>query len=243
MPLAMLVCENGHIVNDGVEEGSHCLHPHCGECGAPTLTWCPHCTTPIPGREQFGYAMSVARPLPNCCWQCGGRFPWADRADCSTDSSPETTALAKVERILTHFPAVVRQLLVRREKRLTLDVKDEYDVQDLLHALLKIDFDDIRREDPSPSHAGQASRVDFVLKAHQIVVEAKKTRRGLGRKEVGDDLIKDIGRYRTHQDCKTLVCFVYDPDHLISNPQELKTDLEGHSTDEMKVVVHISPLL
>ena len=82
--------------------------------------------------------------------------------------------------------------------------------------------------------------MDFLLKEHQIVVEVKKTRRNLGPKEVGEQLIIDIAKYRNHPDCRTLVCFVYDPDHRIGNPHGLKTDLESQSTDDMQVVVHIS---
>lgn len=66
-----------------------------------------------------------------------------------------------VERICTRFHAVARQLRERHEDRETLNVADEYDVQDLLHALLRIYFDDIRPEEWTPSAAGGASRVDF----------------------------------------------------------------------------------
>jgi hypothetical protein len=71
--------------------------------------------------------------------------------------------------------AVVRQLRERREKRPTLDVTDEYDVQDLLHALLRIHFDDIRKEEWTPSYAGGASRMDFLLPEIETVVETKMT--------------------------------------------------------------------
>ena len=42
-------------------------------------------------------------------------------------------------------------------------MEDEYDVQDLFHALLTIYFEDIRKEEWSPSYAGGASRMDFLL--------------------------------------------------------------------------------
>jgi hypothetical protein len=42
----------------------------------------------------------------------------------------------------------------RYSERPTLEVEDEYDTQDLFHALLAIDFDDIRREEWTPSYAG-----------------------------------------------------------------------------------------
>src|SRR6266567_1415906 len=51
--------------------------------------------------------------------------------------SPDVLTLI---RILRGFHRVARQLRFRRENRATLEINDEYDVQDLLHALLKMDF-------------------------------------------------------------------------------------------------------
>jgi len=45
--------------------------------------------------------------------------------------------LAKLSLILNRFHSVARQLRIRHGKRGTIEIKDEYDVQDLLHALLK----------------------------------------------------------------------------------------------------------
>jgi REase_DpnII-MboI len=64
----------------------------------------------------------------------------------------------------------------------------EYDVQDLLHALLHLYCDDIRTEEWTPSYAGASSRMDFLLKKEKIVVEVKKTRQGLDAREVGEQL-------------------------------------------------------
>jgi hypothetical protein len=49
----------------------------------------------------------------------------------------------------------------RHDGRPTLGVGDEYDVQDLLHALLRLFFDDIRPEERTPSYAGESTRMDF----------------------------------------------------------------------------------
>src|SRR5574341_807535 len=81
-----------------------------------------------------------------------------------------------LERICSRFHLVARQLQSRHGHRDTLDVEDEYDVQDLLHALLTLEYDDIRPEEWTPSYAGGSSRMDFLFKLEQIVVEAKQTR-------------------------------------------------------------------
>ncbi|GLR97208.1 hypothetical protein GCM10007858_48480 [Bradyrhizobium liaoningense] len=70
---------------------------------------------------------------------------------------------ARRPQVAERLHAVIRQLRERREERPTLEVEDEYDVQDLFHALLIIYFDDIRKEEWSPSYAGGASRMDFLL--------------------------------------------------------------------------------
>lgn len=121
------------------------------------------------------------------------------------------TPSSKLENLFERFHAAACQLRQRHAGRETLDISDEYDVQDLIHALLKLHFDDIRPEECTPSYAGKASRTDFLLKDEQIFIEVKKTRKGLTQKEVGEQLIIDIARYQSHPYCKTLICFVYDP--------------------------------
>ena len=132
-----------------------------------------------------------------------------------------------IRKLLERFHAVAIQLRDRHEDRPTLDVSDEYDVQDLLHALLMTYFDDVRPEEWTPSYAGKASRVDFLLKQESIVIEVKKTRVSLGTKEIGDQLILDIARYSKITECKTLVCMVYDPENRIGNPGGFQSDLGG----------------
>ena len=149
-------------------------------------------------------------------------------------------AFLQVEKLLTRFHLVAQQLRKRRHaQRRTLAIGDEYDVQDLLHALLRIDFDDIRAEEWTPSYAGGSARMDFLLKREQVVIEAKMTRDNLRDREVGEELIIDVAKYKGHPNCRTLVCFVYDPEQHISNPVGLKRDLEALTTHDLAVVVYI----
>jgi len=138
------------------------------------------------------------------------------------------------------FHLVSRQLRSRHDSRGTLDIQDEYDVQDLFHALLHIHFEDIRPEEWTPSFAGAPSRMDFLLKQEQIIIEIKKTRQGLDAKCIGNQLIDDIARYKVHPDCKTLICFVYDPEGRIANPRGIERDL-SRIEDDLTVRVLIRP--
>ncbi len=158
-------------------------------------------------------------------------------------NSGSPTAPERIEalfRIGERFHLVAKQLRVRRQNRPTLDVNDEYDVQDLFHALLRIAFDDVRPEEWTPSYAAGASRMDFLLPEIEAVVEIKKSRSGLGARELGEQLIVDISKYRKHPSCRTLFCFVYDPDGRINNPRGIENDLNA-TQDELTVRVLIAP--
>ena len=56
------------------------------------------------------------------------------------------------------------------------------------------------------------------------------------QRKVVDQLIVDKEQYRQHGDCKTLVCFIYDPDHRLTNLDTLEADL---SSDEAGLVTHV----
>jgi len=149
-------------------------------------------------------------------------------------------ALGKIKKICSRFHNVVKQLRQRYNDRETIEIEDEYDVQDVLHSLLKIEFDDIRTEEWAPSYAGGAARVDFLVKPHMILIEVKKTRKGLTSKKLGDQLIEDIARYKQIDGVQSLVCFIYDPEERIQNSSGLITDLESLDK-EMDISVIITP--
>lgn len=129
---------------------------------------------------------------------------------------PSQTPIEQVKQLCLKFHAVAQQILHR------------------------IWFDDIRKEEWTPSYAGGSSRVDFLLKQERLVVEVKKARHGLGAKELGEELIVDIARYKVHPDCARLLCLIYDPDSLIRNPKGLEIDL-SKTHESLPVDVFIVP--
>jgi hypothetical protein len=168
-----------------------------------------------------------------------------DRLDLIPEQLPQVRAAAPdtastLAHLIQRFHRVARQLRARHADRSTLSIADEYDVQDLFHALLRIFFDDIRAEEWTPSYAGGSSRMDLLLKKEQTIVEIKKTRPGLTAKAIGEQLIIDIQRYQSHPDCHSLICFVYDPEGLISNPDGLERDLST-KFNVLDVKVFIAP--
>jgi hypothetical protein len=155
------------------------------------------------------------------------------------DNTSIGSNIESVRNIVNRFHAVVIQLRRRHDNRPTLDVSDEYDVQDLLRAILFLNFDDVRPEEWTPSYAGNLPG-RFFIKKENIVIEIKKTRSGLGAKEIGDQLILDIARYSKQPSCKVLICMIYDPENRIHNAGGLEADLSGESNG-IKVEVYVVP--
>lgn len=236
------VCLNGHQMTDSYHRSPEFRRPFCDKCGAETIHQCPNCGNEIQGDYHSDGIMFIGgtTPVPKYCEKCGAGFPWADQIGDDQDEVAKLDPAISVERICNRIPLVVRQLRGRYDSRETLEVADEYDLQDLLHALLYLFFDDVRTEEYTPSYAAKASRMDFLLKNESIVIETKMTRKGLGAKEVGEQLIIDIARYKNHPCCKKLFCLIYDPEHRINNPRGLEADL-SKKTDSLYVKVFVVP--
>ncbi len=149
-------------------------------------------------------------------------------------------AVEVIEQLARGFHLVVRRLGQRHDHRPTIEIKDEYDVQDLFYAMLAPFFDDVRPEEVAPSHAGGHGRIDFLLKAEQTVIEIKKTRPTLKTRELRDQLIVDKEIYRTHPHCRNFIAFVYDPDGHINNPRGFERDLSD-STNELYIKIIVAP--
>ena len=152
--------------------------------------------------------------------------------DAHADARQPVLAIPKdVEEVLARIVRGLRRamhpLTHRRKGSTPLTFHSEYDVQDLLHALLRPWVNDIRPEEFTPSYAGTSTRMDFLLPDHELVIETKIVRDRTHAKKIGDELIIDIDHYRKHPGCKRLWCVIYDPEHFITNADGLKNDLEG----------------
>lgn len=151
-----------------------------------------------------------------------------------------TDAVGLLRKIGNRFHAVARQLRLRHEGRPTIEVEDEYDAQDVVHALLSLEFDEIRRETWQPGYAGGSEHTYFVAPRDRILIEVKKTRQGVGAKEIAGQLEHDTLYYWTHPDCQTVFCFVYDPEARVGDPYGLEKTLT-RQVDGQRVEVFISP--
>ena len=244
----MQVCLSGHVIDYKFVKKPEDNKDFCDLCGKETITSCPNPKCDKPIRHSHNSLYGDISPVPSFCEHCGEAFPWTRRAEArrlETEAKRLKEEAEKpieaLQRVFSKFHSIVRRLRKRYKDRDTLDVGNEYDVQDLLSALLTLYFDDIRPEEWTPSFAGKSSRIDFLLKKEKIGIEVKMTREGLADKEIGNQLIDDIGRYGRHSDCSTLICFVYDPDHRIANPHALREDLQRQSKEDLKVIIVVEP--
>jgi hypothetical protein len=211
-------------------------HPSTG------VTWdALEVATSLTGHPGKGHSISHVIPKLN---QILGRLENLDQneeaPDDSTISTRKEAGTAKdhdaVSMLAERLHRVIRQIQQRHGGRPTIDVADEYDVQDLFHALLTIYFNDIRKEEWAPSYAGGASRMDFLLAESKAVIEIKMMRPSLSTRQLGEQLIVDIAKYKSHPACHTLFCIVYDPEGRISNPRGVENDLSAH---DQKLVTHV----
>lgn len=160
-------------------------------------------------------------------------------------ASPQNAEQVKLaRRVCKNFHAAARRAQRDRHANSTiqpLTLQNEYDVQELLHIILSSLFDDVRREERTPSFAGKSSTIDFLLAGDGIAIEVKMTRRGLETAEkVGDQLLIDIGRYQVHPKVRTLIFLVYDPSGHLDNPMALENDLT-RNYQGLPVIVIVVP--
>ncbi len=145
------------------------------------------------------------------------------------------SALDGIESVLERFPRFVRALAQRHDGRPSLDVADEYDIQDLLRAMLTLNYDSVLAEEWTPSYAGGSSRIDFLFPTDRVAIEVKMTRPNLALKHLGDQLLIDIARYRNHPKVRALICFVVDVGGIVTNSGDFIKDLISRSSLNWKL--------
>ena len=143
-------------------------------------------------------------------------------------------------KLCQRFHAVARHLRLRGEYRSTICVEDEIDVQDLIHALLRQHFEDIGTDEWTPAYGDGGRRTTFLLDHDRLAIVVKKTRAGLSRKELTEQVRADVERYRARGRCSQLVCFIYDPEGRIGNPRGLENELASN-TEHFTVDVIVAP--
>ncbi|MCS6295574.1 MAG: hypothetical protein H8K09_05020 [Nitrospira sp.] len=152
----------------------------------------------------------------------------------------EYGTLEILRRVCARFHLVARQLRLRKEYRPTLEINDEYDLQDLFYALLRLQFDEVGTEEWTPAYTNGARRTSYLLDWEKTVVVVKQTRSGLTTRDLAEQIAADTAHYSARPNGTTLVCFVYDPDGRVGNPRGLEADLSS-TGGPYKIEVIVAP--
>lgn len=157
-----------------------------------------------------------------------------------THHQSEAATLDTLRRMCARFHLVARQLRLRKEYRPTLEITDEYDLQDLFYALLRLQFDEVGTEEWTPPYANGTRRTSYLLDWEKTVVVVKQTRSGLMSRDIAEQIATDKAHYSGRPNGATLLCFIYDPDGRVGNPRGLEADLSTVG-DTYRVEVIVAP--
>ncbi|MBW4717301.1 hypothetical protein [Saccharothrix obliqua] len=182
------------------------------------------------GRWQYAFKRSFEEPLRE---QRRLLLEAKGRLGVNPDLLRTTEQLVSLFRRL---PAALAILERGNRDRAGLEVNDEYDLQRVLHAVLRLHFDDVEAEETTPRRAGGSYRIDFVLRQEKVAIEAKMTRPSLSAKEIRRQLVDDMFGYRRQENVAALVAVVYDPGRRIDNPAGFEQDI---NTDDSELPVRV----
>jgi hypothetical protein len=138
------------------------------------------------------------------------------------NSNEVTEGAAIIMRIMDKWPNMISSFKQHRTDIKPISVTNEYEMQYLLEGILRLLFEDVRPETYTQNYANKSNRTDFLLPKQRILIETKMTRQGLDTKKLSEELIIDKEHYRRHPDVDIILCFVYDPERRIKNPEGLK---------------------
>lgn len=127
------------------------------------------------------------------------------------DRFTRRSALDGILTAIDAFPKSATVLSSRSRSRPPFEIADEYDVQDLFHALVLPAVPDITPEDPAPKIAGHASRLDFTSKSTRIGFEIKHVKGKSHVPTIREELLLDERTYHEHPYVDCVVAFVWDP--------------------------------
>jgi hypothetical protein len=129
--------------------------------------------------------------------------------------------LALLETLLRRLPRAVRQLRERHGGRSTLHVQDAHDLEDLLRAVLHLQFDDVRRECRTPSYSAHTC-TDCIVGPERVAVTVKFVRECRCERRLLEMLQEDVAYYSRRPECDALTALIYDPEQRLCHPRRFE---------------------
>lgn len=119
-------------------------------------------------------------------------------------------------RVCSRLPDAARALASRRKGKMPFKIEDEYDAQDLLHALVRGYFKYSITEEPMGRvGAGQSSRADLAMEELGVLIEVKYVRGPKDQSRIVEELAHDLLLYSKWAPLET---FIY----LVVNGRDLR---------------------
>ena len=140
------------------------------------------------------------------------------------------------ERICARLAKAARILTGRRSGKASFEIRDEYDVQDLIHSLFRAFFKYPVVENPLPKAAGAVStRADLCIEELGLIMEAKFVRSEKDQARIEKDLAADLVFYSAWSPLKYLFLVIYNSARsqnaeLLDNSSKPQTINEKHFT-------------
>ena len=121
-----------------------------------------------------------------------------------------------VIRVCERLPQAARILASRGQKKKTpFEVKDEYDVQDLLHALLRAYVKYSVQEDPiAKVAAAKSGRADLSIEELGVLIEVKYAHGPNDQKRIFEEYSQDLVLYAKWPHLKTPVFLIFNSGDL-----------------------------
>ena len=227
----MQVCRHGHVITGLLQVVPGQGLSHCDRCGAETLAHCPTCGQGLAGSAYVPGLVPIGRLRPPAyCSGCGARFPWTE----VPATAPAAEVLPHLEAVLRRVPCAARQLRSRHADRPPFRLVDDYDLEDLLRAVLALEFDDVRPERRTPAYAAGV-RTDWRLPAADsgpaLMLTAKRITPALTERALTGQLEEDVAHYERHGADGILVVYLYDPEGLLPEAAGLEAMWSRHHGD------------
>lgn len=149
--------------------------------------------------------------------------------------------LTKILEVINNFKSASSYLTDRRKGKHPIKLDDEYDMQDILHCILTPFFPTMGSEEVI---AGNAERrflkIDFMINDERIGIECKFIRDKTHANGITKELNDDIQTYHKHQNCDTLIFFIFDKNMDISKPKRLEKEYSKMQSFEGKnMMIHL----
>ena len=147
----------------------------------------------------------------------------------------------QVLEILNHFYLFLENLIerephkrggIQQEQLHALKIKNEYDVQHLLYACIKLLYPMARAEVSEDTGYGTV-RTDIFLDTNHVI-EVKCTRKNMSLKKLTEEIEADM----IHYNAENIYFFLYDKEKIIENPMVFKKCYE-EKIKEKKVYIII----